>query len=84
MEAVALAAGCNPVASTYPNETAIADIAGAVTPAASLVSLWKFEDGAWLGYSPDFPQVSDLAKTDFLDVVFACVSEAGLFVRPVV
>jgi hypothetical protein len=84
METVVLAAGCNPVASTYPNETAITDIAGAVTPAASLVSLWKFEDGGWLGYSPDFPQVSDLAKTDFLDVVFACVNEAGLFVRRVV
>jgi hypothetical protein len=84
MEAVVLAAACNPVASTYPNETAITDIAGAVTPAASLVSLWKFEDGTWLGYSPDFPQASDLAEVSFLDVAFICVREASVFVRPVV
>jgi hypothetical protein len=84
MEAVALAAGCNPVASTSPNNTSITEIAGAVTPAASLVSLWKFEDGTWLGYSPDFPQASDLAETDFLDVIFICVNQAGSFLRSVV
>jgi uncharacterized protein YneR len=83
-EAVDLAGGCNPVASTYPDGTPIATIAGGVTPSGILASLWKYETGAWLGYSPDFPQVSDLAEVSFLDVVFICVSDAGVFVRPVV
>jgi hypothetical protein len=84
MEAVALAAGCNPVASTYPDTTPAAEVARVVTPTGTLVSLWKFEGGVWLGYSPDFPQASDLAEVSFLDVAFICVREASVFVRPVV
>jgi hypothetical protein len=37
-----------------------------------------------LGYSPQYPQASNLAVTGFLDVVFLCVDAAGTFVRPVV
>jgi hypothetical protein len=84
MEAVALATGCNPVASTYPDGTPTAAIAGGVSPFGILASLWKYEGGAWLGYSPDFPQVSNLAEVSFLDAVFICVSDVGVFVRPVV
>lgn len=84
MEAVPLASGCNPVASTYPDTTPVAEVARAVTPTGTLVSLWKFEGGAWLGYSPDFPQASDLTEVSFLDVAFICVREASDFVRPVV
>jgi len=84
MEAVALAAGCNPVASTYPDTTPVAEVARVVTPTGTLVSLWKFEGGVWLGYSPDFPQASDLAEVSLLDVAFICVREASVFVRPVV
>jgi hypothetical protein len=84
MEAVALAAGCNPVASTYPDTTPVAEVARVVTPTGTLVSLWKFEGGVWLGYSPDFPQASDLTEVSFLDVAFICVREASDFVRPVV
>lgn len=84
MEAVDLVAGCNPVASTYPDDTAAQTIADNVGPAGSLTSLWEFEQGAWLGYSPQFPEVSDLREKDFLDVVFVCVSSPGVFVRPTV
>jgi hypothetical protein len=84
MEAVALAATCNPVASTYPDGTPIATVAGGVSPSGILASLWEYESGAWLGYSPDFPQASDLTEVSFLDVVFICVNDASVFVRPVV
>lgn len=84
MEAVDLVAGCNPVASTYPDATAVQTIAGNVGPAAILDALWEFEMGTWLGYSPQFPEVSDLREKDFLDVVFVCVSAPGVFVRPAV
>jgi len=84
MEAVALATGCNPIASTYPDGTPVAAIAGGVTPSGILASLWEYESGAWLGYSPDFPQANNLAEVSFLDAVFICVSDVGVFVRPVV
>jgi hypothetical protein len=84
MEAVDLVAGCNPVASTYPDATAAQTIADNVGPAGILDSLWEFEMGTWLGYSPQFPAVSDLREKDFLDVVFVCVSSSGAFVRPIV
>jgi hypothetical protein len=83
-EAVDLAAGCNPVATTYPDATTIETIAAAVGPAGNLDALWEFEGGVWLGYSPAYPQVSDLTEKNFLDVVFVCVLGPGAFVRPIV
>ncbi len=84
MEAVPLAAGCNPVTSTYADASPIQTIADAVGPAGSLVSLWKFDAGTWRAYSPQYPQASDLAATEFLDVLFTCVGGPGDFVRPIV
>jgi hypothetical protein len=81
---VDLAAGCNPVASTYPDATPIETIAAAVGPAGNLKALWEFEGGVWLGYSPAYPHVSDLAAKNFLDVVFICVAGPGSFGRPIV
>jgi hypothetical protein len=84
MEAEPLAAGCNPVTSTYADGTPAQTIAAAVGPAGSLTSLWKFDASAWRGYSPQFPEASDLGAADFLDVVFICVGGPGDFVRPAV
>ena len=84
LEAVDLIAGCNPVASTYPDGTPIQTIADRVGHAGNLTSVWKFQLGTWLGYSPRFPEVSDLTVIDFLDAVFICVNGPGAFVRPVV
>ena len=84
VETLPLIAGCNPVAWTGSNGTPIANIAGAVSPAGILVALWEFEGGIWLGYSPQFPDVSDLTQKDRLDVVFVCGSAAGTFSRPVI
>jgi hypothetical protein len=83
-EVLPLVAGCNPAASTYPDGTPIQTIAEAVRPAGILEALWEFEQGTWLGYSPRFPEVSNLAEKAFTDVTFICVSASGDFVRPVV
>jgi len=72
------------VASTYLDHTPIGTIASRVGRAGILTSIWKFNLGAWLGYSPQFPQVSDLTEIDFLDAVFICVNSPGDFVRPIV
>lgn len=83
-EAVNLTAGCNPVTTTYDDDTSVATLDAAVGPAGNLEGLWAFEGGTWLGYSPAYPQASDLSSTGFLDVVFVCVGAPGHFVRPVV
>jgi hypothetical protein len=81
---VALSGGCNPVTVTYPDATPIQTIASAVGPAGSLEALWAFEGAVWQGYSPAYPQASDLAALDLLDVVFICVGGPGSFGRPIV
>jgi hypothetical protein len=83
-EVVDLILGCNPLASTYPDGTTVQTLAAAVAPPETLLAMWKFGASAWLGYSPEFPEASDLAATGFLDVVFLCVNDPGTFVRPLV
>jgi CSLREA domain-containing protein len=84
VETLPLIAGCNPVAWTGDDNTPIATIDGAVSPAGILVALWSFEGGTWLGYSPQFPDVSNLQEMDRLGVVFVCVSTTGTLSRPVI
>ena len=82
-ESVPLAgAACNPVTSTYPDGTSVQTLADAVRPPGNLRSLWMFNLGAWLGYSPQYPHVSDLMDADMLDVLFVCVFDPGEWVRP--
>ena len=85
-EIVALYPGCNPVAITFPDGTAIATIATAVSPPEILIAIWRFQNaaGMWQGYSPQFPEASDLTEMDFLDVGFLCVNAAGTFTRPLI
>jgi hypothetical protein len=86
-ESVTLVGGtCNPVASTYPDGTPITTIANAVSPSGILLSIWWFNPGAgaWLGYSPQFPQASDLTAVDRLEAIFICVSSAGSWSRPII
>jgi YVTN family beta-propeller protein len=84
-EWVALQCGtCNPNATTYPDNTPIATIAGAVTPPETVESLWGFEGDTWRGWSPRFPAISDLTQVDRLDVVFICVGGSATFTRPTI
>ena len=89
MESVSLAGSvCNPVASSYADDTAIATIAGAVSPSGILVSIWWFDSATlrWLGYDPLHPAnpPSDLTSVDRLDAFFICVSATGTWSRPVI
>jgi hypothetical protein len=81
---MSLIAACNPLTTTYPDGTTVQTLTSAVSPAGILEAIWKFDGGAWRGYSPEFPQASDLTETAFLDVVFLCVDGSGTFVRPLV
>jgi hypothetical protein len=81
-EALPLVPGCAPVANTYPEATPVGRIASGVSPPGILDALWEFEAGAWLGYSPRFPEVSDLTETGSSAVFFVCVNAPGSFLRP--
>ena len=86
-ETVALAAGCNPIASTWPDGTPVQTIVGAASPGGVVESLWRFDPAAvlWRGFSPAAPAgVSDLASVNQLDAVFVCVSAAGSLSRPAI
>jgi len=84
MEWVALQCGtCNAVTTTYPDNTPVGTIVGAVAPPETLEQLWRFEGDMWAAHSPQFPAASDLTHIDFLDVVFICVEGAATFTRPV-
>ena len=85
MEWVALQCGtCNAVITTYPDNTPIATIVDAVTPPETAEWLWRFEGDTWRGWSPAFPQASDLTEVDRLDVVFICVGGSATFTRPTI
>jgi hypothetical protein len=87
MQSVTLIGGlCNPLASTYPDGTAIATIAGAVSPSSILISIWWFDTASitWRGYDPLNPgnPPSDLTAVDRMEAIFICVSSAGAWSRP--
>jgi hypothetical protein len=69
-----LYAGCNLVSLTFPDGTASDEVIDAVTPPEAVETIWRqtatldrFE-----GFSPDFPQASDLLAVHFLDPVWIC------------
>ena len=82
---VDLVLGCNPVALTHPDGTAITTVADGVAPAESLVSIWKFlpAEGRWIGYSAGAPpEVSDLQTVERLDALFVCVNVVATITMP--
>jgi hypothetical protein len=82
---VNLVVGCNPVALTYPNGTAITTVAEGVAPAGSLDAIWKYlpAEGRWIGYAAGAPpEVSDLQTVQRLDAVFACVNVVATITMP--
>lgn len=82
MESVPLVAGtCNPVTSTYGEGALVATtILDAISPRPT--SVWKSTAGVFLGFSPEFPDASDLTSADLLDVLMICMSSDGNFSRP--
>jgi hypothetical protein len=84
-EAIPLYGGCQFEAWTGANGTAAAELAGLVGPAGNLIALWaQPEPPLWRGYSPQYPQVSDLEALDLLDVVAICARGPGAFSRPII
>jgi len=74
-EAKELYAGCNLVSVTFPDGTASEEVIDAVTPPETVQALWRQTPALdrFEGFSPAFPQASDLLIVDFLDPVWICI-----------
>jgi hypothetical protein len=73
-----LYAGCNNISLTFPDGTPSQTVVQAVTPAGTVETLWRFNGalGRFEGFSPTYPQASDLASVNFLDAVWLCMTAA--------
>jgi hypothetical protein len=85
-ETVDLVAGCNPLTATWPDETAIETVSGAVVPPEALDAIWAFdpESSTWAGYSSAAPEASDLTSVNQLDAIFVCMNASGTISRPMI
>jgi hypothetical protein len=84
-EAVPLFAGCQFEAWTGASGTGAADLANLVGPPGNLVALWAQQPPPlWRGYSPQYPEVSDLGPLEQLDVLAICSMGPGAFSRPII
>jgi len=68
--------GCNNIALTFPDGTTSETVVQAVTPAAAVQSMWRYDasQGRFLGFAPAAPQASDLLTVNSLDAVWLCIS----------
>jgi hypothetical protein len=85
-ESLDLLAACNPLASTWPDETPIETVVEAVTPPEALDAVWAFdaESSTWQGYSAAAPEASDLLFVNQLDAISVCMNASGAISRPVI
>jgi hypothetical protein len=84
-EAIPLFEGCQFEAWTGASGTGAADLASLVGPPENLVALWAQQPPPlWKGYSPEFPEVSDMEPVQQLDVLAICMAGSGTFSRPII
>jgi branched-chain amino acid transport system substrate-binding protein len=74
-----LYAGCNNISLTFPDGTPSQTVVQAVNPAGTVETLWRFNgpENRFEGYSPAYPQASDLMSVNSLDAVWICMAEAA-------
>ena len=83
-ETVELFRACNNVAITWSSGTQTSVVAAAITPASAVQGIWRFDNNRQLfeGFSPQFPQASDLQTVNLIDAVFICMDAPGTLTRP--
>lgn len=84
-ETVQLFAACNNVSLTWPDATPTGAVARAVSPGSALIAIWRYNNATqtFQGFSPQFPEASNLATVNRLDAVFICMNGPGSLTRPV-
>ncbi len=76
--------GCNNIALTFPDGTASQTVVQEVMPAAAVEAFWRHNArlGEFEGFSPQFPQASDLPTVAFLDAVWLCIGDVSEAAAP--
>jgi len=76
-EAKELFAGCNLISLTFPDGTTSEEVIDAVTPPEAVETIWRQTAALdrFEGFSPAFPQASDLLTVHRLDPVWICISK---------
>jgi PKD repeat protein len=85
-EQIALFPGCNNVAVTWPNGTAMSVVAAAISPANPLIAVWRFDNirQLFVGYSTLPGAPNDLITVNRAEPVFICMNGSGTLTRPVI
>ena len=83
-ESIELFRACNNVAITWQSGTQTSVVAAAITPASAVQGIWRFNnvEQTFQGFSPQFPQASDLQTVNLIDPVFICMDAPGTLTRP--
>jgi len=81
---VGLSTGCNAIGLTFADGAAPSEVAGAVTPAGALQSIWRLDNAthAFQAYVSAAPQASDLTSLSFLDAVYICTGGPATLSMP--
>jgi hypothetical protein len=79
-----LYSGCNNIGISFPDGTDSLTVIQAVTPVGAVDAMWRYNAALnkFEGYSPAFPQASDLLTVNFLDAVWLCMVEGLSAVAP--
>ncbi|MER3421343.1 MAG: hypothetical protein C4290_12845 [Chloroflexota bacterium] len=85
-ETVELFPVCNNVTLTWPSGTPMTEVVAAITPTSNLRAIWRFNNTRqrFEGFSPQFPEQSDLRTANRLDAVFICMIGPGMLTRPLI
>jgi hypothetical protein len=69
--------GCNNITLSFPDGTPSQTAVQAVTPPGSVEAMWRHSAALnkFEGFSPAYPQASDLLTVNFLDAVWVCMVE---------
>jgi hypothetical protein len=92
LRVVDLVVGCNNVALTYPDGTAVGVVVGSIDPQGATYAIWRLNASPpppatgprYEGFAPAAPQASDLQGVNFLEAVFLCVSVPATITMPAV
>ncbi|MER3420384.1 MAG: hypothetical protein C4290_07600 [Chloroflexota bacterium] len=81
---VTLAPGCTDVLSAFPDGTAAAVVAAAVTPAEVLQAIWRYDAaaGRYAGFSPTASFASDLTRINRSDTIRICTGAPATLTQP--
>ena len=89
LRSLTLSAGCNNVATTFPDGTTGQTLASGVTPSTSVLAVWRFDNTSQAYKSVYFPAIGggvpppvDISALSRFDAIWICVAAPATFSEP--